>query len=302
MEFTHFDEEGRARMVNVGAKAESFRSARARCRVYCAEETINRIREGRIAKGDVLAVAQVAGIMAAKKVPDIIPMCHNLFLEGVDIRFRFPDYHSLIIEAEAYTSSKTGVEMEAITAVTVAALTVYDMVKAVDRFVTISETELIEKQGGKSGNVINPKAVRGEVFSISVNGQRGELKQPVEKARLLKGWGIEGDGHGGDWNRQVSLLMWEAVADLSSRYGMQVAPGEMAENILTRGIDLTMLAVGTRLKIGSQAVLRITQIGKEDHESVVTRRFGKSLIPRQGLFAVVEEEGDISPGDTIVRL
>jgi len=124
-------------MVNVAAKATTERMARAAVRVTMAEETVTLIREKRAAKGDVLSVAQVAGIMAAKNTASLIPMCHPLGLDGVDMRFFFPDYHTLFIEATVYHNGRTGVEMEAITAVTVAALTVYDMVKAVDRFISI---------------------------------------------------------------------------------------------------------------------------------------------------------------------
>ncbi len=150
-ELTHFDPQGRARMVDVGGKPETAREARARGAVFVAPETLELIRTGGIAKGDVLGVAQVAGIMAAKRTPELIPMCHLLLLDGVDLRFRFDAERSAVeIEARVKSRGKTGVEMEALTAVSVAALTIYDMCKAVDRGMVIGEIRLVEKSGGKS--------------------------------------------------------------------------------------------------------------------------------------------------------
>lgn len=155
MELTHINPEGRARMVDVTGKDDTRRVARAQAVVYMQPETLELIKTGGIKKGDVLAVAQVAGIMAAKKTPDLIPMCHPLMLTGVDISFRFQDEDArLVITSEVHNVGKTGVEMEAITAVAVAAMTVYDMCKAVDRWIMISDIQLLEKAGGKSGHVI----------------------------------------------------------------------------------------------------------------------------------------------------
>jgi len=118
-------------------------------------------------------------------------------------------------------------------------------------------------------------------------------------AEVKAGWGIVGDGHGGDWGRQVTLLKAEAVADLAARYRLDIKPGEMAENILTQHLDLNMINPGALLKLGETVILEVTQVGKEDHESVVTRRYGRSLLPRQGLFATVKSGGVIQPGDKI---
>ena len=150
---THFNEEGRARMVDVSGKNTTSRQATARASVFMKKETLKLIREGKMAKGDVLAVAQVAGIMAAKKTPSLIPMCHPLLLTGVDISFYFDEgENSLSIEATVKVNGQTGVEMEALTAAAAAALTVYDMCKAVDRKMEISHLCLQEKMGGKSGH------------------------------------------------------------------------------------------------------------------------------------------------------
>jgi cyclic pyranopterin phosphate synthase len=148
---THFDETGRAHMVDVGAKEITSRRAVASGFVRMQPETIALIREGRAAKGDVLAVAQVAGIMAAKKTSELIPMCHPLMLTKVSIAFAI-DENGIGIEATVETRGQTGVEMEALTAVSGAALTMYDMVKAVDRGMTIESIQLQEKEGGQSGH------------------------------------------------------------------------------------------------------------------------------------------------------
>ncbi|MCY9592046.1 cyclic pyranopterin monophosphate synthase MoaC [Paenibacillus chitinolyticus] len=149
---THFNEQGRAKMVDISEKKETKRTAVARSSVTMLPETLLRIREGRLAKGDVLAVAQVAGIMAAKKTADWIPMCHPLALSGVDIRFVYESGTELGIEAEVRTTGPTGVEMEALTAVSAAALTVYDMCKALQKDMVIGPTMLVSKTGGKNGD------------------------------------------------------------------------------------------------------------------------------------------------------
>jgi cyclic pyranopterin phosphate synthase len=150
---THFDESGRAHMVDVGGKDITSRRAVATGFIRMQPETVTLIREGRAAKGDVLAVAQVAAIMAAKKTSDLIPMCHPLMLTKVKIAFAVED-DGVGIEAIVETRGQTGVEMEALTAVSGAALTIYDMVKAVDRGMTIEAIQLQEKEGGQSGHWI----------------------------------------------------------------------------------------------------------------------------------------------------
>jgi cyclic pyranopterin phosphate synthase len=148
---THFDEQGRVRMVDVSDKAFTKRTAVARTTVNMRPETLALIQAGQIGKGDVLAVAQVAGIMAAKKTPDWIPMCHPLPITGAKITFSDNGLNELYIEATVKTTGQTGIEMEALTAVSAAALTVYDMCKAVQKDMVIGPTMLLEKTGGKSG-------------------------------------------------------------------------------------------------------------------------------------------------------
>lgn len=149
MEFTHFNEKGRARMVDVSEKNETQRRAIARGYIQMNPETIKMINEGKMKKGDVLSVAQVGGICGAKKTWDLIPMCHNILLTGADISFEVEE-NRVWIEAVVKTTGKTGVEMEALTAVSIAALTIYDMCKAVDKHMIIGDVKLVEKTGGKS--------------------------------------------------------------------------------------------------------------------------------------------------------
>ena len=152
-DFTHFNDEGRARMVNVGEKAPSVRTATAVATVLVNDETFALIKTGGMKKGDVLTVAQVAGIMGSKRTPDIIPMCHPVIIDGADISLSLnEENHSVEIRATISCDGRTGVEMEALTAASVAALTVYDMCKAVQRDIVISDIHLLSKTGGVHGN------------------------------------------------------------------------------------------------------------------------------------------------------
>lgn len=152
MELTHINEEGRAKMVDISEKEETVREAVAIGYVSMKRKTLEMVRKGTISKGDVLAVAQVGGIMGAKNTPQIIPMCHPIMISGCDINFKM-DFENNRIEITATTKTvgKTGIEMEALTAVSTAALTIYDMCKAIDREMIINNIMLIRKSGGKSG-------------------------------------------------------------------------------------------------------------------------------------------------------
>lgn len=150
-EFTHLDPLGRARMVDVTAKDATHRRAVARCRVNMQPETASKIATGAITKGDVLAVARVAGIQAAKQTPSLLPLCHPLLVGSVFVNFRIEEDH-VEVEAQVDTVDRTGVEMEALTACAVAGLTIYDMCKSVDRGMVIGELTLWEKTGGRSGH------------------------------------------------------------------------------------------------------------------------------------------------------
>lgn len=153
---THLDERGHVHMVDVGAKPETERIAIARGEVHMKPETLALIRAGQIKKGDVLTVAQIAGISASKRTSELIPLCHPLPLHKVDVELALDDsLPGVVITATAKTIGKTGVEMEALTAVSVAALTVYDMAKAAEKTMRIQNIRLVEKRGGRSGDVIN---------------------------------------------------------------------------------------------------------------------------------------------------
>ncbi len=155
MEFTHFNDQGRARMVDVSEKTDTLRTATAAARVLLNAHTYALVRSGGIKKGDVLATAQIAGIMGAKRTGDLIPMCHPIALTGADISFELDDEgHAIDIFATAKCTGPTGVEMEAMTAVSIAALTVYDMCKAAQRDIVIEGIRLLHKAGGKSGEFI----------------------------------------------------------------------------------------------------------------------------------------------------
>lgn len=152
-EGSHFDFHG-LQMVDIGAKETTVRIARASARVRMQPETLARLRQGRLPKGDVLQAARVAGIMAAKRTAELIPLCHPVPLDVVRVEFAFPDSVRVTIETEARATARTGVEMEALSAAAVAALTIYDMCKALDRAMVIEQIQLEEKSGGKSGHFL----------------------------------------------------------------------------------------------------------------------------------------------------
>ncbi len=153
---SHLDESGRARMVDVSAKPDTQRTAIARGEVHMRRETLDLVRQGLMKKGDVLAIAQIAGVMGAKRTSELIPLCHPLPIHQVDVQLELDEgLPGVQIVATAVTVGKTGVEMEALTAVSVAALTVYDMIKAVEKTARIQNIRLVEKHGGQSGDVYN---------------------------------------------------------------------------------------------------------------------------------------------------
>ena len=153
MDFTHFNDQGRAKMVDVGEKSPTRRTATAAARVLVNENTFALIRSGGMKKGDVLTVAQVAGVMGAKRTPDLIPMCHPILMDGIDLSLRLDEQRCAVeIQATVSCDGRTGVEMEALTAVSTAALTVYDMCKAVQKDMVITDIRLVSKTGGVHGD------------------------------------------------------------------------------------------------------------------------------------------------------
>ena len=151
-ELTHFDAAGASRMVDVGAKPITPRGAPPSARIHMQPATLTLVRDRKLSKGDVLEVARLAGIMAAKRTDELIPLCHGLPLDAVEIQFDFPDAERIGVEVTARATARTGVEMEALVAASVTALTIYDMCKAVDRSMVIEQIQLEEKQGGRSGH------------------------------------------------------------------------------------------------------------------------------------------------------
>ena len=163
MEFTHFDPDGKAWMVDVGGKEDTRREAVAEGTIRMSGECFERVAQGSIEKGDVLGTARIAGIMGAKKTAELIPLCHLLNLTKLSVDFELlPEEHAVRAVCTAGTVGKTGAEMEALTGVSCALLTVYDMCKAVDKAMEIGEIRLVRKSGGKSGEFVNPRAVTGE--------------------------------------------------------------------------------------------------------------------------------------------
>jgi len=139
----------------------------------------------------------------------------------------------------------------------------------------------------------------GRIYSISISPERGQLKREVGAAELIANFGIENDGHAGDWGRQVTCLSWESVQQANVRHGLQAGPGDFAENILIEKLDLTTVKAGDRLQLGESAVLEVSQVGKVDHPSVVTRTLGTTLLPYEGLFCRVLKGGSIRKGDVV---
>ena len=299
MEFTHLDENG-AKMVDVGAKSKTNRTAIAFGSVKMQPETIALIKDGKTPKGDVFNTARIAGIQAAKKTSELIPLCHNIFISCVKVDFAM-DAENVYITALASANSETGVEMEALTAVSVAALTVYDMAKAVDKSMTISSVSLIYKSGGKSGVFVRGKE-QGYVKATNVSTVKGSVKHPVGEVELVADFGILGDCHAEKGStRQISLLGEESIDKMRALGVPGLCFGKFAENFTTEGISLHTLPVGTKLLIGNTLHV-VTQIGKKCHAAdgcEVARTVGTCIMPKEGIFTRVLLSGPVRPTDKI---
>lgn len=140
---------------------------------------------------------------------------------------------------------------------------------------------------------------KGFIYAISISSERGQLKKEVLEANLIENYGIENDGHAGKWGRQITCLNWSSVQKANEEHHLNVGPGDFAENILIDGLDLSGLIIGSKVRLAKDVVLEVTQIGKEDHPSVVTRAFGVSLLPSEGLFCRVIKGGKIKKGDSV---
>ncbi len=327
---SHVDERGNARMVDVGGKEVTRRAARVGARVWMAPATLDLLQKQALPKGDVLAVAKVAGIMAAKRTAELIPLCHPLSLTQVDLTFCIVDEEARIdIECIARTEDRTGVEMEALTGAMIAAITIYDMCKAVDREMVIGDLRLLQKTGGKEDYLRPPAsapesaltlgssvaasvaaapavmapvaratAPAGIVVAVNISAAKGERKRAVAEAVLRVEHGIEDDAHAGPWHRQVSLLAQESI-DKMTAAGLDVGPGDFAENITTLGIEVAALPINTTLDMG-EALVEVTQIGKECHSRcAIYEQAGDCVMPREGIFVRVLRGGRVSPGDAV---
>jgi cyclic pyranopterin phosphate synthase len=305
MDFSHLDSEGLPQMVDVSSKDVTQRMARASGRIYVGDKVMAAIQKADMPKGDIFAAAKLAGIMAAKRTWELVPLCHNIFLSYVDISYSI-DKDQGYIEAvsEVRANAKTGVEMEALTAVLIFLETIYDMCKAVEKNMTITDVKVIEKKGGKSGDwslADGSDKNQGKVVSINISKQKGTTKQPVDEAVLIQDFGIEGDAHAGAGHRQVSLLDISSIKKMES-YGLKgLCFGKFAENITTEGLDLNKIDIGTRLKIGHDVVLEVSQIGKKCHGGgcEIARTVGVCIMPKEGLFARVLQGGRVKVGDSI---
>lgn len=295
MDFTHFNESGRAHMVEIGDKDITKRKAIATGKILMKQATIEKVKEGLIKKGDVLSVAQIAGIMGAKRTSDIIPMCHNIPLSSVEMDFEFKN-DSIIIKAETKTTGKTGVEMESLTAVSIACLTIYDMCKAIDKDMEIMDIKLLEKTGGKSGEY---KRIVPKVVSINQSKEKGTIKDPINEGVFIEEFGLKDDAHGGKWHRQVSLLDLSSFKKMEDLGVEDLTAGIFAENITTEGIELFSLPIGTILRIG-ETIQEVTQIGKECHSGCeIAKKVGKCIMPKEGIFTKIIKGGKIKNGDVI---
>lgn len=302
--FTHIDEEGGINMVDVSGKEVSERKAKAAGKIFMKKATLSRVESDSINKGPVLETARLAGILAAKKTAELIPLCHQLPLSSISLEFDLKKPDCIKIYCTAKTSAQTGVEMEVLQGVSSAALTIYDMCKAVDKEMRIGDIKLLKKTGGQSGDFYRTKKEEaGEVVAVAISEEKGTVKKVLPEIELKANHGILGDAHAGDWHRQVSLLAEESILYMKEELkdeDITLGFGDFAENIATRGITLHELEPGQVLALGEEVVLEVTQIGKECHSGCdISRQVGQCIMPREGIFARVREGGKIRAGDTI---
>jgi cyclic pyranopterin phosphate synthase len=224
---THLDESGAARMVDVSAKDATLREAKAEASVTMSGEALAAIRDGNAPKGDVIAAARIAGIMAAKKTAELIPLCHSLTLSGVTLDFEMQD-DGIRILAATRTTGPTGVEMEALTAASVAALTVYDMIKAIDRAAVIGGVKLVSKSGGKSGHFVSvksiaapmqrPQTVRGRAAPSTLMGEvTGPRAAPDNRREAFRAFMTSHRLRATQWAKDAGVPHAEILAFLTGR-------------------------------------------------------------------------------------
>lgn len=304
MDFTHFNAKGRATMVDVGGKSDSERAAVARATVFMQPATLAAIQNGGVKKGDVLAVAQVAGIMAAKRTSEVIPMCHPLMLTSVDIDFTLDPADSCVqIQCLAKTSGKTGVEMEAINGASAAAMTIYDMCKAIDRWMTIGNVQLIEKRGGKSGHVRRHQLPVVCFVSACSNTGKTTVMENVIKSLVRSGYkvgAIKSDCHGFsmDVPGKDSWRFTQAGAAATAVIGPD--QWAMVQQTATKS---TLTAVTNRLEAVDIILVEGFKYSGQPVIEVVRREKGTKLAsPADRLFAVVTDVEELTPDVPVFRL
>ena len=290
-ELTHIDENGKIKMVDVSDKNISLRKCSAVCEVLTLPETTDILLAEKIKKGDALAAAKIAGIMAAKNTASLIPLCHNIPLSNIDIKIEILT-GKIKIFAAVTACSGTGAEMEALTAAATAALTLYDMLKAIDKNIMITGLTLDSKSGGKT------RVLSGKIVSINVSAKKGCVKNPVNKCRMIANLGIKEDAHAAeDSIRQVSFLSLSSFEKAKAKKE-DLKFGDFAENIDIEGVDVWKLPIGARIEFLSGIILEVTKIGKECHNPcIISKITGDCVMPREGIFCRVVNGGDLTKGD-----
>jgi len=298
---SHLDARGNLKMVDMAGKAFTARRAIAFGTISMAEEALQMFKSGG-GKGDAWGSSRIAGIMASKKTPELIPLTHPIRIDSIQISLSPLGKNRVAVFSDVRAFERTGVEMEAMVGVSIALLNVYDMVKALGKGAQIENVRLLMKTGGKSGNWFSDGVLSGKIEMLATSSRKGTPKNPIEKVVLKENFGLEGDAHAGEWHRQVSLLGTESIEKMRNK-GLKVAFGSFAENIATSGIELFALPVGTLLYIGNGVILKISQIGKECHTGcAVFRQVGECVMPREGIFAEVLAGGEVEKGDLLLAI
>ena len=281
--------------VDVGKKKDTERKASAIGRLFTKPEVIKLIREGKIEKGDVVTVSETVGMLGVKMVPQILPFCHPLLITNIEFETTLFDEGVIEVKGTVRNVGKTGVEIEAITGVTFALLNMYDMIKRVDRWVSIGDIKLMEKSGGKSGDVKRDYEYEGIVLQVARSEKRG-LKEKMEEIKLIKDFGVEGDVHGGS-EKEVSIFPIECIKKVPEEIRRTINPFDMTENIMIMGIPPFLLKEGKKLRIGEAEIL-ITEIGKEKFVNE-----GKPyIVSREGRFGKVISGGRVRIGDRVILI
>ncbi len=281
--------------IDISSKSASERKATARCLVEVSKDTVKLIKQGKIPKGDPLSVSQTIGMLSAKWVPQSLPFCHPIPITSIDVSAKAVSDTSVEIISTIKTIAKTGVEIEALFSVSIAALNFYDMVKNVDKLARITDIELLEKEGGKSGKIKRRYLKNGKVIYVAKSKNRG-TKQLQDSIMLVKDKGVSEDVHAGT-ARQVSVFALESLSFVPSDILKKLDITEITENITIVGIPYNELYRGRKLIIG-EAMIEISDIGKKRH---VNR--GKSYaVSRWGIFAKVLKSGYVKRGDNVFLL